>query len=133
MGGGIQQQLAPGKLVSARPPTPPPPCLCPLAGPKREMKKALEAYWSGAIDGAALLASAGEVEAGAWRAQADVGIDRVGLDGTLYDQLLDTTFQLGLIPLRFKVGGASWPGSPGWRAERRLCAAGGERAVGGCC
>lgn len=31
------------------------------------------------------------------------GIDRVGLDGTLYDQILDFIFYLGLEPQRFKV------------------------------
>ena len=31
------------------------------------------------------------------------GIARVGLDGTLYDQVLDFIFYLGLAPKRFQV------------------------------
>lgn len=72
-------------------------------GPNREAKKALEAYWSGATDAAALLEATAAVEASAWRAQAAAGVERVGLDGTLYDQVLDASFQLGLVPPRFKV------------------------------
>ena len=34
---------------------------------------------------------------------ADPGVDLVGLDGTLYDQVLDWLFYLGLQPARFKV------------------------------
>lgn len=33
----------------------------------------------------------------------NAGIDRVGLDGTLYDQVLDFIFYLGLAPPRFQV------------------------------
>lgn len=83
----------------------PPSALSLLAGPNREMKKALEAHWSRGITSAELLEAASAVEAAAWRAQAEAGIDLIGLDGTLYDQVLDATFQLGLIPSRFKVGG----------------------------
>ena len=94
-----------------RPPAHPlPPSLRSL-GPKREMKKALEAHWSGKITAAELLAAAADVEAAAWRAQAEAGIDLIGLDGTLYDQVLDATFQLGLIPERFKVGAGAGGGS----------------------
>lgn len=75
------------------------------------MKKALEAHWSGKITAAELLAAAADVEAAAWRAQAEAGIDLIGLDGTLYDQVLDATFQLGLIPERFKVGAGAGGGS----------------------
>lgn len=84
-------------LTHSRPPSAP-------LGPKREIKKALEAHWSGKITAAELLAAAADVEAAAWRAQAEAGIDLIGLDGTLYDQVLDATFQLGLIPERFKAG-----------------------------
>ena len=31
------------------------------------------------------------------------GVELVGLDGTLYDQVLDTIFYLGLAPPRFQV------------------------------
>lgn len=80
------------------------------------MKKALEAHWSGATDAQALLEAAAAVEAQAWRRQADAGIDLIGLDGTLYDQVLDASFQLGLIPERFKVGKVHGQGMRrGWK------------------
>ena len=71
------------------------------SGPAREVKKALESHWAGAIDADTLLRATADAEAGAWRAQADAGIDLIGIDGTLYDQVLDATFQLGLVPPRF--------------------------------
>lgn len=73
------------------------------AGPAREMKKALEAHWAGTSDAQALLSTAAGVEAEAWRRQADAGIQLIAIDGTLYDHVLDATFQLGLIPDRFQV------------------------------
>lgn len=36
-------------------------------------------------------------------ASVSAGISLVGLDGTLYDQVLDTIFYLGLAPARFSV------------------------------
>ena len=75
-----------------------------LSGPKREAKKALEAYWAaGAANGPQLLAAAADIEAAAWRRQAEAGVELTGLDGTLYDQMLDAVFQLGLLPPRFQV------------------------------
>lgn len=67
------------------------------------MKKALEAFWAGKEKEDALLATAAAVEAEAWSCQAQAGIDLIGLDGTLYDHILDFTFYLGLIPERFLV------------------------------
>lgn len=72
-------------------------------GPNRELKRALESYWKGASKLDALEATYKEVEAEAWKAQADKGIELVGLDGTYYDQVLDWTFLLGLAPKRFQV------------------------------
>lgn len=89
--------------LAAHPPPHPPTPPHPTAGPARETKKALEAYWSGKADGAALLEATATVEAAAWRAQADAGIELIGLDGTLYDQCLDAIWQLGLLPPRFQV------------------------------
>ncbi|KAL4447714.1 hypothetical protein ABPG75_004933 [Micractinium tetrahymenae] len=79
----------------------------PRIGPNREMKKALEAYWAGSSSKEELAAASAAVEARAWRDQAAAGIDLIGLDGTLYDQVLDATFQLGLIPERFQGLGLS--------------------------
>lgn len=43
------------------------------------------------------------VEKHAWLLQQNNGVSRIGLDGTLYDQVLDATFILGLAPSRFQV------------------------------
>jgi hypothetical protein len=43
------------------------------------------------------------VEKHAWMLQKNNGVARIGLDGTLYDQVLDATFILGLAPSRFQV------------------------------
>lgn len=75
----------------------------PRIGPKREMKKALEDYWAGKSSEADLIATSHAIEAAAWTAQADCGIDLIALDGTLYDQILDFTDYLGLIPERFNA------------------------------
>jgi len=76
----------------------------PRIGPKREMKVALESYWAGKLSEEDLLATAHQVDEGAWKAQAEAGIDLVGLDGTLYDHILDFALTyLGLVPPRFQV------------------------------
>ena len=74
----------------------------PRIGKNRELKRALEAYWKGDVDAAALLAAFRQVEEEGWRAQRDAGIDRVGVgDATLYDHVLDWSVRLGLVPARF--------------------------------
>lgn len=73
----------------------------PRIGPKREIKAALEAYWSGKLSQPELLSISAEVQAADWQLQASAGITRIGIDGTLYDQVLDTTLALGLAPVRF--------------------------------
>jgi hypothetical protein len=75
----------------------------PRIGPKREMKKALEDFWSKKSSEADLVAISHAVEAQAWTAQADAGVDLIALDGTYYDQILDTISYLGLIPERFNA------------------------------
>jgi 5-methyltetrahydropteroyltriglutamate--homocysteine methyltransferase len=74
----------------------------PRIGAKRELKSALEKYWGGGISESELLNVSNDVQAEAWAVQASAGLQRIGLDGTLYDQVLDTTFLLGLAPQRFK-------------------------------
>ncbi len=59
----------------------------------------------------ALLEVADQVDKAAWKCQADAGIDLIGIDGTLYDQILDWTFYLGLAPPRFQVCAISLCGS----------------------
>ncbi|CAL8468951.1 g8492 [Coccomyxa elongata] len=73
----------------------------PRIGEKREVKKALETYWKKATSLEELLAVNNEAQRLAWTLQADAGVALVGLDGTLYDQVLDFIFYLGLAPPRF--------------------------------
>jgi Cobalamin-independent synthase, N-terminal domain len=44
-------------------------------------------FWKKRISQEELLSTAAKVQADAWKAQADAGIDLIGLDGTLYDQV----------------------------------------------
>ncbi|KXZ56801.1 METE protein [Gonium pectorale] len=59
-------------------------------------------FWQGKLSEADLLSTADKVQADAWELQRDTGIAAIGLDGTLYDQVLDTVQWLGVIPARFK-------------------------------
>ncbi|MEO8892049.1 MAG: 5-methyltetrahydropteroyltriglutamate--homocysteine S-methyltransferase, partial [Coleofasciculaceae cyanobacterium] len=74
----------------------------PRIGKNREVKKALEAFWSGKLNAETLLQAVHEVEATNWKMQIEAGIERIGIgDTTLYDHVLDWSIRLGLIPDRF--------------------------------
>ncbi len=74
----------------------------PRIGARRELKSATEAFWKGAIDAAALNATAAELRARHWRLQADAGIAVIpSNDFSFYDQVLDMTATLGAVPPRF--------------------------------
>lgn len=78
----------------------------PRVGAQRELKFALESYWSGDSDADALLATARELRATHWEAQAASGVDFVPVnDFSLYDHVLDTSFLVGNIPERFREDG----------------------------
>ncbi|MBA4012146.1 MAG: 5-methyltetrahydropteroyltriglutamate--homocysteine S-methyltransferase [Phenylobacterium sp.] len=71
----------------------------PRIGPGRELKTALERYWSGKSDRAELLALAADLRARTWRRQAQLGVDHVpSNDFSLYDHVLDTSAMVGAIP-----------------------------------
>ena len=74
----------------------------PRIGKDREVKRALEAYWKGAVDADQLLATFRQVAEESWHVQLASGMDRVGVgSATLYDQMLDWSVRFGLIPERF--------------------------------
>jgi len=74
----------------------------PRIGPRRQLKRAVEGYWAGTVDAAALSDVARARRAEAWRQQADAGIDSIpSNDFSLYDQVLDTTCLVGAVPERF--------------------------------
>ena len=74
----------------------------PRIGADRELKKALEAYWKGDIDHAALQAVGRELRAKHWQLQKDAGIDLLPVgDFAWYDQVLTHSLSFGAIPERF--------------------------------
>jgi 5-methyltetrahydropteroyltriglutamate--homocysteine methyltransferase len=71
----------------------------PRIGRRRELKFALERFWAGESDEAALLAEAARLRAAHWQLQAGLGINHVPAgDFALYDLMLDTACMLGAIP-----------------------------------
>lgn len=75
----------------------------PRIGKNREVKKALEAFWSRKLDTDSLLQTVHTVEETNWKTQVEAGVDYIGIgDATLYDHVLDWTWRFGLIPERFR-------------------------------
>ncbi|HEX7882126.1 MAG TPA: 5-methyltetrahydropteroyltriglutamate--homocysteine S-methyltransferase [Afipia sp.] len=80
----------------------------PRIGPRRELKIALEKFWSGKIDETALRATAAQIRADNWTRQRDLGVTVIpSNDFSLYDHMLDTSAMVGAIP---KIYG--WTGGP---------------------
>jgi 5-methyltetrahydropteroyltriglutamate--homocysteine methyltransferase len=74
----------------------------PRIGSNRELKKANELYWANKISAEELLATAAVIRKQNWQLQADKGIDLIpSNDFSLYDQVLDLTLTLGVIPERY--------------------------------
>ena len=85
----------------------------PRIGPHRELKRAVERYWSGSVDAAELERVARAWRADAWRAQQAAGVDSIpSNDFSLYDQMLDTCCLVGAVPERF-----AWAGGAGDRGD----------------
>jgi 5-methyltetrahydropteroyltriglutamate--homocysteine methyltransferase len=71
----------------------------PRIGPHRELKKALEDFWSGQTTANALLHQAKALRADAWVRQHDAGITVIpSNDFSLYDHVLDTSVLVGAVP-----------------------------------
>ncbi|MDO9180730.1 MAG: 5-methyltetrahydropteroyltriglutamate--homocysteine S-methyltransferase [Agitococcus sp.] len=74
----------------------------PRIGVNRELKKSLEAYWSGSIDQSALEQTGQELRQRHWQAQQTAGLDFVTVgDFAFYDHLLNHSLRFGVIPARF--------------------------------
>ena len=74
----------------------------PRIGRKRELKFLLERYWSGDTGKAELEAGALEIKQQQWQQQAESGLDLIPVnDFSLYDQILDMSALLGVIPKRY--------------------------------
>jgi 5-methyltetrahydropteroyltriglutamate--homocysteine methyltransferase len=71
----------------------------PRIGPRRELKVALEAYWSGKSDEKSLIETARSLRAANWARQKSLGISVIpSNDFSFYDQVLDTSAMVGAIP-----------------------------------
>ncbi|MBK1636432.1 5-methyltetrahydropteroyltriglutamate--homocysteine S-methyltransferase [Rhodovulum adriaticum] len=78
----------------------------PRIGARRELKKAVEAYWKSDLSAEALEQTARNLRAHHWQAQQKAGIDIVpSNDFSFYDQMLDITAMLGAVPARFGHSG----------------------------
>ncbi|UFS97890.1 5-methyltetrahydropteroyltriglutamate--homocysteine S-methyltransferase [Nocardia huaxiensis] len=75
----------------------------PRIGPDRELKRAIEAYWAGRLDAAALHAVAAGLRTAQLTAVREAGLDSVPV-GTFsyYDHVLDTAVLLGALPERVR-------------------------------
>ncbi len=74
----------------------------PRIGAKRELKRALEAYWKGEQTQAALETVGRELRARHWKLQQDAGLDLIPVgDFSWYDHVLDMSALLGVVPQRF--------------------------------
>ena len=71
----------------------------PRIGPRRELKVALENFWSGKSDEKALLETAAALRVANWARQHALGVTIIpSNDFSLYDQVLDTSVMVGAIP-----------------------------------
>jgi len=79
----------------------------PRIGKNRELKRALEAYWAGRTDLAALETTARELRKEHWTLQKEIGIEQIPSgDFSYYDQVLDTACMVGAVPKRYGFDGA---------------------------
>jgi len=75
----------------------------PRIGADRELKKALEGYWKGDLDEAALREAGRALRAEHWRVQSEAGIDLLPVgDFAWYDQVLTHSLMFGVVPERFR-------------------------------
>lgn len=74
----------------------------PRIGGQRQLKKACEQYWAGKIDLKELNQVARKIKEENWQLQLDAGIDVIPCnDFSFYDQVLDMSLLLGVIPQRY--------------------------------
>lgn len=74
----------------------------PRIGQNRELKKAIESYWKGAISLDAVTNVARTLRERHWKLQQAAGIDLIASnDFSYYDQMLDTAIMLNVVPQRY--------------------------------
>ena len=78
----------------------------PRIGRDRELKRACEAYWKGALPASELLATGAALRKAHWEAQRDAGIEFIPVnDFSFYDQVLDAIALVGAVPPRYQWAG----------------------------
>lgn len=76
----------------------------PRQGERRELKKAVEGYWKGRVDAAALRETAAGLRRANWERLAADGVHEVPTgDFSYYDHVLDTSVLVGAIPQRHRA------------------------------
>src|ERR1051325_2508008 len=74
----------------------------PRIGPKRELKTALEKYWTRDLNESELNRTAAELRKSNWLFQKDASLDHIpSNDFSFYDHVLDTIAMLGAAPARY--------------------------------
>lgn len=77
----------------------------PRIGRRRELKKAVEAYWAGTSSQAHLEAAARQLRLDSYRRLGELGLDTgnsaIPASFSYYDQVLDTAVAVGAVPSRF--------------------------------
>lgn len=74
----------------------------PRMGSHRQLKKACEQYWAGATSRQELFLAAKKIQEDNWMLQSAAGIDLIPCnDFSFYDQVLDMSLLLGVIPNRY--------------------------------
>ncbi len=80
----------------------------PRIGPRRELKSALERYWSGKIDAETLLSEVRHLKRERWDRQRRAGASVLpSNDFSLYDHVLDTQAMVGAIPASYGWNGGT--------------------------
>ncbi len=78
----------------------------PRIGERRELKRALEAFWAGKLSVEELQTTARALRRRHWELQRDAGITLIpSNDFSFYDQILDHSLLVGNLPARFGGGG----------------------------
>lgn len=76
----------------------------PRFGVARELKKALESYWSKSSPATELEATASMLRRRHWSAMSSLGIDHIpSNDFSLYDHMLDMAIAVGAVPARYRA------------------------------
>ena len=80
----------------------------PRIGKMRDLKSSLESYWKGKIQDTELFKTAADLRVAHWNQQAASGITAIPVnDFSFYDQMLDMSALLGVVPERYKWDGGT--------------------------